>query len=207
MEKRGRFIAFEGIDGSGKTTQIAYLMKKLQKLGAKCLETCEPTGLAAGKLLRSALTKQIKLDNRAIAALFVADRVDHLTNEENGLLKTLESGCSVVCDRYCFSSYAYNSVDTDMDWVINANSVCTKLLVPDCTVFLDIDPDTALMRIAQGREASELFETKERLTLVRENYFKAFDIAGKGQRIEVFDGTLTPEQLADKIWAGISDLF
>ena len=48
MEKRGRFIAFEGIDGSGKTTQIAYLMKKLQKLGAKCLETCEPTGLAAG---------------------------------------------------------------------------------------------------------------------------------------------------------------
>ena len=63
------------------------------------------------------------------------------------------------------------------------------------------------MRIAQGREAAELFETKERLTLVRENYFKAFDIAGKGQRIEVFDGTLTPEQLADKIWAGISDLF
>ena len=61
MEKRGRFIAFEGIDGSGKTTQIEYLMKKLQKLGVKCLETCEPTGLAAGRLCAVRLQNRLSL--------------------------------------------------------------------------------------------------------------------------------------------------
>lgn len=203
----GRFIAIEGIDGSGKSTQLTYLMKKLRSMNIDCCETCEPTNLPAGRLIRSVLTGKAKTDNRVIAALFVADRLDHLTDKESGLCEKIKNGCTVVCDRYYFSSYAYNSVDMDMDWVINANSVCSKLLKPDCTLFIDIDADTALERIAKGRESTELFETKERLELVRKNYFEAFEKLESSETIIIADGKLSPDALAEEIWNKISYLF
>lgn len=143
MEK-GKFIALEGIDGSGKSSQIGRLVKRLEGLGIPCRETREPTGGPVGSLIRQIFTGRVTADNRVIAALYAADRIDHLVNEVDGLCAAIDSGITVVSDRYYFSSYAYHSVDVDMDWVIGANALSAQLLRPTLTVFLDVPVDTAL---------------------------------------------------------------
>lgn len=92
---------------------------------------------------------RIPADNKVIASLFIADRVDHLLNSTDGICQKIDSGVSVITDRYYFSSYAYNGVDLDMDWVIHANSISADILRPTLTVFLDIPVNTALERIAR----------------------------------------------------------
>ena len=129
MEK-GKFIALEGIDGSGKSSQIGPLVKRLEGLGVPCRETREPTGGPVGSLIRQIFTGRVTADNRVIAALYAADRIDHLVNEVDGLCSAIDSGITVVSDRYYFSSYAYHSVDVDMGWVIQANALSAQLLRP-----------------------------------------------------------------------------
>src|ERR1700749_1131170 len=121
--KNNLFIALEGIDGSGKSTQIKLLAEKLTAAGHKVYTTCEPTDGPAGKLARSILKGAIKVDERVIAGLFMADRVDHLTNETNGLVRKLNEGYTIITDRYYFSSYAYHGSHMDMDWVIESNKM------------------------------------------------------------------------------------
>ena len=74
----GKFIAFEGIDGSGKSTQIEYLTEKLKKENIYYYTTMEPTDSPIGSLIHQIMTGRVKTDNKVIAALFVADRLDHL---------------------------------------------------------------------------------------------------------------------------------
>ena len=100
----GQFFALEGIDGSGKTTQLKLLAQRLEAAGVPCLTTCEPTGRPIGKLLRQVLTGQVECDSRAAAPLFTADRLDHLLNKEEGLCQAVEAGLTVLSDRYYFSS-------------------------------------------------------------------------------------------------------
>ena len=88
--KRGKFIALEGIDGSGKSTQIGRLVQRLAERGINCRATREPTDRPVGALIRQALTGQTTLDPRVIAALYAADRIDHLVNGEDGLLALVE---------------------------------------------------------------------------------------------------------------------
>lgn len=113
--KKGIFIAFEGIDGSGKSTQIQFLMKKIEEKSIRCYQTCEPSSGPIGSLTRQILTGRIKTDNRVIAAMFAADRLDHLLNPIDGIVSKIEEGIHVISDRYYFSSYAYHSVDVPMD--------------------------------------------------------------------------------------------
>lgn len=198
MEK-GRFIAFEGIDGSGKSTQIRMLAEKLRSDGVKCLETREPTDSPIGSLIHNIMTGRIQSDNRAVAALFAADRIDHLTNSVNGIVSQINSGVTVLTDRYYFSSYAYHSVDVDMDWVIGCNSISADILRPDVTIYVDIPVKTALERIASARAFTELYETEERLTRVRENYLRAFEQLKDTEKVEIVDGTMSVEDIFDKI--------
>lgn len=204
---RGKFIALEGIDGSGKSSQIAPLISRLEALGVPCRADREPTDRPVGKLIRQALTGQTPLDPRVIAALYAADRLDHLVNGESGVLAALDRGVTVVSDRYYFSSYAYHSVDVDMDWVIGANSLSADLLRPDLTVFLDVPAGTAMERIRQNRDHEELFETEERLKKTRELYFEAFRRLEGVERVAVVDGTGGPEDVAGRIWDAVSSLF
>ena len=120
-KQKGNFIAFEGIDGSGKSTQIGLLAERLKKEGVCCYTTMEPTNAPVGSLVRQVMTGRIRMDNKAIAALFAADRLDHLLNEVDGIASKIEEGTTVLTDRYYFSSYAYHSVDVPMEWVIRAN--------------------------------------------------------------------------------------
>lgn len=206
MEK-GKFIVLEGIDGSGKSSQIGPLMKRLQNLGLPCRETREPTGGPVGSLIRQIFTGRVTADNRVIAALYAADRIDHLVNEVDGLCAAIGQGITVVSDRYYFSSYAYHSVDMDMDWVIQANSVSAGLLRPTLTVFLDVPVETALERIRQNRVVEEIFDREDRLRKTRELYFRAFERLKDVEQVAVVDGTGTQEQVAERIWGAVSPHF
>lgn len=204
---RGIFIAFEGIDGSGKSTQIQMLTNRIQQEGVRCYQTCEPSGGPIGSLTRQILTGRIKTDNRVIAAMFAADRLDHLLNEVDGISAKIENGISVITDRYYFSSYAYHSVDVPMDWVIKTNEESAKVLRPDLNIFIDIDADTAMERITKNRFHVELFEKKSRLEKVRNNYLKAFDLMKEEENILIVNGTKSPEEIAEEIWKHVEPLF
>ena len=203
---RGRFFALEGIDGSGKSTQLKLLAKRLEEAGFPCLTTCEPTDRPIGRLLRQVLTGQVQCDSRVAAPLFAADRLDHLLNGENGLCAAVERGITVLSDRYYFSSYAYQSVDLPLEWVIQANRPCADLLRPTATLFIDISPELALERIAQNRESTELFETRDRLTRTRAQYFAAFRLEQDRENVIVIPGDRGIDAVAGDIWTAVSTL-
>ena len=155
-QHKGTFIAVEGIDGSGKSSQLHRLAARLQDHQPRCYFTREPTDGPVGSLIRQLLTGRIKADNRVVASLYAADRLDHLTNQTDGILRLVEGGAVVFSDRYYFSSYAYHSVDVDMEWVIQANSISAGLLRLAATIFLDVPVEEALARMAKGRDHTEL---------------------------------------------------
>lgn len=202
MEK-GYFFAFEGIDGSGKSTQIKLLTEKLRARGLRCYETREPTDGPVGSMVHQIMTGRLQADGRVISSLFAADRLDHLTNPVDGLCQTVEQGVTVVTDRYYFSSYAYNGVDLDMDWVIGCNRLSAELLRPTLHIFLDIPVSTALARIAKNRLHTELYEKEERLTAVRENYFKIFERFRDTERVAVIDANADVDTVAQRVWEAV----
>lgn len=204
---KGHFIVFEGIDGSGKTTQIDLLKKRIEENNFICHETKEPTDGVVGSLLRQCLAGIVQMDEMTLAALFAADRLDHILNDKDGLLKKLEQGISVISDRYILSTYAYQSVKVPLKWVMDLNSMAAGKLHPDCHIFIDIDPDTALNRIAKGRENTELFENKKRLTEVRNRYFDLFKQFKDSENIIIVDGAQSIEKISDDIWKKISGYF
>ena len=204
--KKGIFIAFEGIDGSGKSTQIQLLMKKIEEKSIRCYQTCEPSSGPIGSLTRQILTGRIKTDNRVIAAMFAADRLDHLLNPIDGIVSKIEEGIHVISDRYYFSSYAYHSVDVPMDWVIKTNEESAKVLRPDLTVFIDISAKEAMDRITKNRFRTELFEKESRLSKVRENYLKAFELMKEEEKVLIVDGTKTPQEIGNIIWQAVETM-
>ena len=207
QKNRGKFIAFEGIDGSGKSTQIEYLTERLKKENIYYYTTMEPTDSPIGSLIHQIMMGRIKTDNKVIAALFVADRLDHLLNDLNGLKAKIDEGITVISDRYYFSSYAYHSVDMPMEWVIQANDQCKQILKPTATVFIDVNPDTAVERIAKNRFHQELFEKKSRLVKVREKYFESFEKEKSKENIIIVEGNRSQEEIAKEIWTKISEYF
>ena len=206
MEK-GKFIVLEGIDGSGKSSQTGPLVKRLEELGVPCRETREPTGGPVGSLIRQIFTGRVTADNRVIAALYAADRIDHLVHEVDGLCAAIDPGLTVVSDRYYFSSYAYHSVDVDMDWVIQANALSAQLLRPTLTIFLDVPVETALERIHQNRFVEEIFDQEDRLRQTRELYFRAFERLKDVENVAVVDGVGAPEQVAQRVWTAAAPYF
>ncbi|MBE6574353.1 MAG: dTMP kinase [Ruminococcaceae bacterium] len=197
MDKKGIFIAFEGIDGSGKTTQIKKLFEAFKDMGRDAVMTREPTDGDIGKLLRSYLVGEKKADIRAIAPLFAADRLDHITSK-GGILDLLDEGKAVLCDRYYLSSYAYQALDCDIDWVIEMNSMARELAKPDIHIFLDVPAEISMSRV-ESRGETELFEQLDRQKRVRENFFKMFERFCDSESILVFDGTKAPDILAQEI--------
>lgn len=194
------FIALEGIDGSGKSTQMKLLTKKLEAAGHKVYTTSEPTTGAIGTMIRTILKGDTHTDDRIIAGLFVADRLDHLLNKENGILKKMDEGYTVICDRYCFSSYAYQGTHMSMDWVIAANAMSASILKPNVNVFIDIDPELSMQRIAINRDTVEIYENLENQKKVKEKFFEAFDLMKDKENIFIVEGNRKPEVIADDIF-------
>lgn len=205
--KKGKFLVFEGIDGSGKTSQLHLLTQRLQGLGEACYETREPTDGPIGSLVNQILKKRLVVDERATATLFAGDRLDHLMNPHNGLCSKIQAGIHVVSDRYYLSSYAYNGTKAPLDWVIGLNEEATRILKPDAHIFVDVLPEVAVERIAANRYETELYETMENLTAVRRKFFDVFDRMQGEETIIVVDGNRSMEEVSEEIWAKVKGLF
>ena len=181
------------------------LKDRLQGGGAACYLTAEPTELPTGKFLRSILQKKTEADPRTVAALFAADRIEHIFHPGEGLLRKLEEGYHVISSRYYFSSLAYQSEFAGPGWVASLNMMAKRTLPADITIFLDLDPEISMQRIAARGEARELFETREKLTHVREAFHLAFEHFGEGENIHVIDASGDPLEIADAIWAVVEE--
>lgn len=203
QNKKKLFIALEGIDGSGKSTQIKLLQQKLESLGCRVHATAEPTKGRIGKLIREIFNHQEEADQRVIAALFVADRLNHVLNKEDGMLHLLDQGIVVLTDRYYLSSYAYHSVYMEMPWVIEANALAASLLRPTINIYIDMKPEQSMERILQSRESVEMYETLDHLQKVRDKYEEAIALVKDQERIVRVNGNQSVEGLAQDIWKAI----
>lgn len=204
---KGHFITFEGIDGSGKSTQISLLRKRIEQCHGSCYETLEPSSGPIGSMLRQCLSGRMKADERTLAALFAADRLDHLLNETDGICSKIDQGIHVICDRYILSSYAYQSVRAPLQWVMQLNAAAADVLHADYHIFIDVDPEITLERMAKGRFHQDLFETKERLTEVRERYLELIDTLQGQENIICIDGNQSIEKISEDIWKQVKHLF
>lgn len=194
------FIALEGIDGSGKSTQTKLLAEKLTQLGHKVYTTFEPTDSPIGKIIRQIFSRKMEASHEVIAALFVADRLHHVQNSANGILKKLSEGYTVITDRYYFSSYAYHGAHVEMNWVIEGNRKTAELLRPDINIYIDVSPEESMKRLTQNRADLEIFETLENQQKVQQKYFEAFELLKNSEKIEHVNGEQSPEYIAKAIF-------
>ncbi len=200
MEKHQNiFIAIEGIDGSGKSTQVAALKDFLDQNKIPTIATFEPTNGPIGKMIRQIFAHQMEADHRTIAALFVADRLEHLLEKENGVLALLAQGNLVISDRYYFSSYAYHGTHMDMDWVIEANSLCADILRPHLTIYIDMEPAVSMERLAANRQHIEMYETLENLKQVKSKYEEAFEKLKGVENVVKVNGNRPASEVTDDI--------
>jgi len=202
--KKNFFIAFEGLDGSGKSTQIKPLADKLKTKGFKVFTTAEPTTSRIGLMIKDIFKHKMEADHRTIAALYAADRLEHILNKRDGILKKLEEGFTVITDRYYFSSYAYHGTHMDIDWVINLNSLSADLLRPDLNIFIDTPIDVCVQRLNQGRHLTELYENEENLNNVRKKYFEAFEKLKEKEKVFCTAGNREAELITKDIWEEVS---
>jgi len=163
MVKQGFFIVLEGIDGSGKDTNIKFLVEEMCQRGYKVVETAEPSRNRVGTFLKRYQRRDEKrLPAEAEVLLYAADRFDHL---KTVIEPALRRGDIVISNRYFYSSLAYQgSVDVDLDWIREMNVFAMK---PDLAVLLDILPEYSLQRLKRRRT---VFERVENLRRVRDIY-------------------------------------
>ncbi len=199
------FIVLEGIDGSGKSTQAKLLQERLIDHKHSALLTCEPTQGDYGKEIRKIFSGKKKVDQHTIAALFLADRLEHILHPTEGMLTLLQQGHTIISDRYYLSSYAYHGAHVDMDWVIDINKKPAELLKPDMHIYLDMPPENAMERIKASRvsEQIEIYETLENLQKVYKNYEQAISKVENSEVIKRVDATLSTEEVALAIWAEV----
>ncbi|GAA5837697.1 hypothetical protein JCM9279_006837 [Rhodotorula babjevae] len=151
--RRGAFIVFEGLDRSGKSTQVARLVDALNASGTKAVAARFPDRtLTTGKMIDSYLSQKADLDDRAIHLLFSANRWERA----NQILRDLEEGTTVVCDRYAFSGIAFSVIKGLSPTWCRAPDI--GLPAPDLVLFLRISPSAAQTR---GGFGNERYETPE----------------------------------------------
>jgi len=196
---KGKFIVFEGIDGSGKSSHARILAERMQREGVAVYRTAEPTDGPIGTLLRRYLRGELRADERAIATLFLADRLDHIS-APGGLEETLLAGVNVVCDRYLYSSVAYNCASEGVDWVAELNRTAHHRLRPDLVVYLDLPVGVMEQRL-QNRNFKEIYETVAYQTRVRERYLEAFDLFG--DNVAKIDCNRAKAEVAEDVWHAV----
>ena len=144
---KGTFITFEGCEGAGKSTQIRLLSQYLAERGKECVVTREPGGSAISEAIRAVILdgKNTAMTDECEALLYAAARAQHLSDT---VLPALEAGKTVLCDRYIFSSFAYQGYGRglDMGFLRAVNSFALQGHMPDITLFLDIPPRSAFER-------------------------------------------------------------
>lgn len=166
MKEDNLFIVFEGIDGSGKSSLAKMLADRLISEGKKVFLTMEPTSKETGTLIRKFLSGDLGSDMESstksdvLSLLFTADRKLHIEEIKN----KLNEGYYVICDRYLYSSLAYQN---DMEFT----QLCNRDYLPaDYVVYIESDVNKCLERINSNRDHKEIFEKKKDLERIKYNY-------------------------------------
>ena len=204
--ERGRFIVFEGIDGAGKTTQVGILAERLREMGKRVVITAAPTTLPSGKALREVLGGRVKKSDCEIAAMFTLDRIAHNVDAEGGIEKLVSEGAYVICDRYYYSSLAYQGSLVDYGWVKSLNTECPEIRHPDLCVFLDLTPAESMRRISAGRESTEIYENDETLTRVREAFMRVIDDMSAVDNIVIVNAATDISSISEKIFEQVEKI-
>jgi dTMP kinase len=199
---QGKFITFEGIDGSGKSTQLRTLADELRRRGVEVVTTCEPGGTPLGRLLRQAFLESSEtVAPMAELLSFAADRAQHV---ESLIRPALAAGQIVISDRYADATCAYQGAGRgfsveDVKMVI---ALATRGLVPDLTLFFDITVDEAIGRMSDRDEAHTKKnrmdeETAEFYSRVRDAYLGI--AAREPDRFHVIDGSNSAENIHKQV--------
>ncbi|MEO8127178.1 MAG: dTMP kinase [Bryobacteraceae bacterium] len=203
---RGRFLSFEGTDGCGKTTQMRLLATKLRAEGKDVIETAEPGGTRIGLQIRSILLDSAnqELSPTAEMLLYFASRAQ---NVDECIVPALDRGVTVLSDRFTDSTLAYQGAARGLgrDVVMALHRIACRGLLPDLTIYLDIDLDTSLQRAhARNRQIEDKDERRmdeqavEFHHRVRQEYLKLAEM--EPGRIKVIDGRADRKTIAAMIW-------
>src|SRR5690242_3398938 len=209
MRSGGWFITFEGMDGSGKTTQMRRLAERLRARGRVVLETAEPGGTAIGREIRRILldARNQELRPSAELLLYFASRAQ---NVDELILPALARGQIVVADRFTDSSLAYQGCGRGLgtDTVLALDRVACRGLKPDLTILIDIDVETSLARAHARNKARSASETRmdEQSVEFHRKVYDAYQAlaAREPDRIKRVDGRLAVGEVERAIWEIVS---
>ena len=200
----GRFIVFEGLDGAGTTTQARILAEWLQGQGRTVYLAHQPSEGPAGLLIRQILAGRTAttqadgrlgvVDERVMALLFAADRLDHLTSQIDS---RLARGEDVLLDRYILSSLAYQGASVSHDFIAAANRYARK---PDLTLFLYVPATVALDRVRQRGAKLERYETAQQLAAIEREYMR---LVGTLASVVSIDGTRPIADVSEQCFAAV----
>jgi dTMP kinase len=212
MAQPGKFITFEGPEGSGKSTQLKLLVEKLEAQGVKVVCTREPGGTATGEAIRNILQHDAvdePLNERAELLLFTASRaqlMDHV------ILPALGRGEWVICDRFIDSTMAYQGYARGMplETLDLINNFAINGHKPDITLLLDLDIERGFQRLeeryADGKGSADRFEREARdfHSRVRNGYHKL--ARREPERFRVIDTDCPISEVADAIWNAVKEV-
>jgi len=191
-EYPGKFIVFEGLDGSGQSTQVEKLYNFLKQKKCSVILTKEPVyDNISGKKIRQILRRNKQITPGNFQKLFIQNRKEHL---DKLIIPSLKKNITVISDRYFWSTCAFGGINLNIEWLIRLNN---SFILPDIIFYLDVPAEICLERIKKRGDDFEFFEEKEKLTKVRQNYkelIKRFSdtylINGQLSREEVFKNVL-----------------
>ena len=209
MRARGLFISFEGLDGSGKTTQMRRLAKRLRARGHVVLETVEPGGTEIGGKIRQVLLDAAnqELSPTAELLLYFASRAQ---NVDERILPALRRGEIVLADRFTDSTLVYQGCGRGLgaETVLALDRIACRGLKPDLTLLVDIDVETSLARARARNAAQPAGETRmdEQSLEFHRKVYEAYQAlaAGEPERIRRIDGRAAIEEIELAIWDVVS---
>ena len=210
----GRFLAFEGIDGSGKSTQAQRLLARLQARGVRCRGTQEPSDGPVGAMLRQILTGRMAADGRVIAGLFTADRLGHLVYGRGAILDNLVEGGATMeqrendikLGRFLCLILRHHPEEAGITLDEHGWADVRALLRGVCATGREIDMET-LERIGRNRSHTELFEREDRLAATREKYLEAFERLSDRETVLTVDADADADTVEERVWAAVAHLF
>ena len=205
--KKGKFITFEGPDGSGKTTVSKAVCERLVRLGYPVRYSREPGGSKIAEQIRDIILdpKNTDMDPKCEALLYAASRRQHLTDI---VIPALESGTHVICDRFVDSSAAYQGYARGIgaDEVLAMNAFAIGDLMPEKTIFLDIPAETGIERIQKNHRAADRLDSEgmEFHRRVYEGYREVMKKAG--ERMIVIDASRDPETVIREAFEAVKEI-